>query len=73
MTDMSSIINNNRIVYSLNVEDLQHVANDELVRDLDAEEIKRVEDRIGEYISWYETIALAINDVIDSEDEEELN
>ena len=68
MTDMSSITNNNRIVYSLDVEDLQHVANEELARDLDAEEIKRVENKIGEYISWYETIAFAINDVIDDED-----
>jgi len=68
MTDMSSIPNNNRIVYSLDVEDLQHVANEELARDLDAEEIKRVEDKIGEYISWYEAIAFAINDVIDDED-----
>lgn len=73
MTDMTSITNSNRIVYSLNVEDLQHVANDELSRDLDANEIKRVEDKIGDYISWYDAIAFAINDVIDGEDEEELN
>jgi arginine repressor len=73
MTDMTSITNSNQIVYSLNIEDLQRVANEELSRDLNANEIKRVEDKIGDYISWYDAMALAINDVVDEEYGEELN
>jgi len=49
-----------RIVYSLNVEDLQNVAEQELDRELTDEEIKIVEDRLGDYIDWYETIAMVL-------------
>lgn len=65
------ITNNQRIVYSINVEDLQNVANDELSRDLNADEIKTIEDRLGDYIPWYDAIILAIGDVINDKNEEE--
>lgn len=65
------ITNNQRIVYSINVEDLQNVANDELLRDLNADEIKTIEDRLGDYIPWYDAIILAIGDVINDKNEEE--
>lgn len=64
------ILNNNRIVYSLNVEDLQRVANDELSRDLTIDEIKVIENKIGDYISWYDAIASAIHDTIENNEEE---
>ena len=52
-----------RIIYSLNVEDIQTVANDELNRDLTDEEIKLVENEVGDYINWYDAICFAIHDV----------
>lgn len=64
MTQELKIIDTSRIVYSLNVKNLQHVANEELKRDLTEEEIKRVEDKLGDYISWYEAISLAIEDMV---------
>jgi hypothetical protein len=61
----------NRIVYSINVEDLQTVAEEELERELTAEEIKLVEDRLGEYIDWYGTIAMVLDEVINRHREED--
>lgn len=69
MSKTSESTNKERIVYSINVEDLQHVANEELSRDLEANEIEMVEDKVGEYISWYDAIASAISDVIAAQDE----
>lgn len=53
-----------RIIYSINVEDLQTVAEQELDRELTDKEIKRVEERLGDYIDWYGTIAITLNEVI---------
>lgn len=55
---------NDRIIYSLSVADIQDVADQELDRELTPEEIKLVEDRVGDYISWYDAIALAIDELI---------
>ena len=52
-----------RIVYSINVEDLQTVAEQELERELSDEEIKIVEDRLGDYIDWYGSIALVLGEL----------
>ena len=52
-----------RIVYSINVEDLQKVADQELDRKLSEKEIKFIEDRLGDYVDWYGAIASAINDL----------
>jgi hypothetical protein len=51
---------NERIVYSLNVDDLQTVAAEVLGRRLEEHELKIVEDLLGDYIGWYEAIAAAI-------------
>lgn len=53
-----------KIIYQLTVEDLQNVANDELNRDLTEDEIKLLEDKIGDYIDWYEIISSAISNHI---------
>ena len=53
-----------RIIYSINVEDLQTVAEQELERELTDEEIKNVEKRLGDFIDWYEAIASTLNEVI---------
>jgi hypothetical protein len=52
------------IVYSISVADIQDVADQELDRELTPEEVKWVENRVGDYISWYDAIALAINEMI---------
>ncbi|MDX2128994.1 MAG: hypothetical protein SFU91_08160 [Chloroherpetonaceae bacterium] len=49
-----------KIIYQLTVEDLQIVANDELNLDLTEEEIKLLEDKIGDYVDWYNIISMAI-------------
>ncbi len=49
------------IIYSLNVEDIQTVALEEIGRELTAKEIKKIEDLIAENINWYDAILDAIN------------
>jgi len=51
-----------RIVYSINVEDIQNVAGDMLYRRLTKKEIDFVERRVGDYIDWVQAIESAIND-----------
>jgi hypothetical protein len=49
-----------RVVYSINIEDIQTVAEDELERKLNREELKMVQDKIGDHIDWFEAISSAI-------------
>lgn len=49
------------IIYSLNIEDVQTVALQELDRALTRKEIKKIEDMIADNIDWYGAIADAIN------------
>lgn len=49
-----------KIIYQLTVEDLQTVAREELDRDLTETEIKLLEEKIGDYIDWYNAIHDAI-------------
>lgn len=51
---------NERIVYSLNVYDLQEVANQVLERDLTKDEIDLVERSLPGYIDWTQAIANSI-------------
>jgi len=48
------------VVYSLNVEDIQIVAEQELDRRLSPEEVRIVEDKIDDYINWYDAIHLTM-------------
>jgi hypothetical protein len=68
MAQALDVNNTERIIYSLNVEDMQRVAQNKLSRDLRADEIKQVEVRVGDYILWYEAIESAIDDVIGKEE-----
>jgi hypothetical protein len=43
---------------------LQTVAEQELERELTDEEIKIVEERLGDYVDWYGAIALTLGEVI---------
>lgn len=45
-----------KIIYSINVEDVQTVALEQLERELNEQELKIVEDEIGEHIPWYDAI-----------------
>jgi len=47
----------NKIVYSLCIGDIQEVAEEELNRKLTDEELKKVVDKVGDYISWYDAIS----------------
>ena len=51
---------NDRIVYSINVSDIQEVANEVLERDLTKEEVILVENSIGDYLDWFQAIENSI-------------
>lgn len=46
-------MNNSKIIYSINIEDIQNVAEEEIGRSLSKKELKIIEDKIGDYIGWY--------------------
>ncbi len=52
---------NNRIVYSINVGDIQEVAQQVLERDLTRKEIILVEESVGDYLDWFRAIENAIS------------
>lgn len=56
------MIDTSKIIYSLNIEDVQNVATEELGRKLNNTELKIIENKIGDYIDWYESINMAITD-----------
>ncbi len=59
-------MDNQRILYSINVEDVQTVAMETLGRELSENEIKLVEDRIGDFFhNWFEILETLIKDVLD--------
>lgn len=49
-----------KIIYSINIEDVQNVAEEELGRKLSKKELKIIEDKIGDYIDWYGAIDMVI-------------
>jgi hypothetical protein len=51
------------ILYSISVEDVRHVAEEEGLRELTDDEIKRIGNKIGDYIEWYEAVRMAIQDL----------
>lgn len=59
-------MNSEKIIYSINIEDVQNVAQDELGRDLTQQELKVIEDKIGDYFDWYDSISFAISSNIKS-------
>ena len=62
----NNTIKNDYVLYSINVEDVQDVANDTIDRDLTDDKIKKVEERIGDYFSnWFDLLEMAINDVVE--------
>ena len=53
-----------RIIYSLNNEDVQTVASEILDRHLSTNEIAQIEDAVAERIDWFEATARAISERI---------
>jgi hypothetical protein len=51
------------ILYSISVEDVRLVAEEEGLRELTDDEIKRIGDKIGDYIGWYDAALMAIREV----------
>lgn len=51
-------------IYSINIEDVQNVADEELGRELSESELKIIEDKIGDYIDWYDAIYSAIQNEV---------
>jgi len=56
--------NQRGIFYSLNLDDIQMVAIQEIGRELNDEEIDKVKDSIGEKIDWYDAVLSTINEKI---------
>ena len=56
--------NYDRIIYSINVADIQNVANQVLERRLYKKEIALVEESVGDYIDWFQAIENSIHEHI---------
>jgi hypothetical protein len=52
--------NRKKIIYSLNIEDIQTVAQETLSRDLTDKELERVIEEVPRYVHWYDAIDNAI-------------
>lgn len=53
-----------KIIYSLSVEDIMTVIEDEGIRELTPEELRKVIDEIPKNIPWYDCISNSIQNVI---------
>jgi len=53
-----------KVICSINTDDIQTVATEQLGRELAAHEIKLVADKVGDYIPWYDAIDFAIHDAL---------
>jgi hypothetical protein len=62
---------NNKIIFSINVEDIQTVATEVYGRELTEEEVKKIIDPIGGRIGWYEAIEDAISSHLELEAQED--
>ena len=51
---------NDRIIYSINVDDIQEVADQVLGRRLTKKEIILVETAVGDYVDWFQAIENSI-------------
>jgi len=55
-----------KIVYSINISDIQEVASQVLERDLTKEEVVLVEKSVGDYIDWFQAIENSIRNHINA-------
>lgn len=59
-----------KIVYSICIGDIQEVAQDELSRKLNDDELKKVIDKMGDYLNWFDSISYSF-DALDLKEAEE--
>jgi hypothetical protein len=57
-------MNVSKIIYSINIEDVQNVAEEYIGRRVLKDELKIIENKLSDYIDWHEVIILAIDDAI---------
>lgn len=62
-----------KIIYSINIGDIQDIAEEELNRKLTEEELVKVIDKMGDYINWSDGISYAFMELELKEAEEEDN
>jgi len=55
---------NDRIVYSINVNDIQEVANQTIERTLTKDEIVLVEDSVENHLDWFQAIENSIRNCV---------
>ena len=55
-------MNQDRIIYSIVVEDINTVAEEILGRNPIEDEVKFIEEKIGDHISWYDIIENLLHD-----------
>lgn len=60
-------MNNNKIIFSRNIEDLQIIALEEIGRELTDAEILRLAPLLGDYVNWHDGVAHAILDHVKSD------
>ena len=60
--------NREEIIYSLCIEDMQTVAEQEIERELTIEEIRQIKDSVTTKINWYDAIADAIHQKFKAEE-----
>ncbi len=53
-----------KIIYSINIEDVQNVAEEKIGRSLTNKELQIIEDKIGDYIDWYGAIDMAMQNEV---------
>ena len=54
--------NREKIIYSINIKDVKNVAQQEFDIELSEQDLKIIENKIGDYIDWYQAIVDVIND-----------
>ena len=54
----------NKIIYSINIADVQDVAWQELDRELTVDEVKIVADKIADQLDWYGSITAVLDEYI---------
>jgi len=64
-------MNKNKIIYSLSIEDIQTVAEDAIDRELNASELKRIVEKLPDYIPWFDCIESALLDIVKTPEEKE--
>ena len=62
MNTSNEMIMNDKIIYQLNIDDLQIVATEILQWKLTSEEIEMIAKKLADRIDWYETISMVMRE-----------